>query len=214
VGRSRGARRLPSAMQRDSLRRVRGGNVGRAVAAVGAVVSVVAWPRLAPAPPRLPPDRATPLVAAVPTAGPSGPAGRNRRPAQADGPAGARTAQADGPAGAGTARAAVASRRRARRRPSRATADATRAGERGRRPSRRRRAAKARRAPAGRAKPAGPGPPTGPPPAGPPSAGPPSAPPPDPLRSPASPPVAHRAAPAPVRPHATPPPPTEFDFER
>jgi len=74
-------------MQRDLLRRVRWGNVGRAVAVVAAVAAIVAWPRLEPAPPRLPPDRATPLVVASPPPPetPPAPAGRRaaRRPRSA-----------------------------------------------------------------------------------------------------------------------------------
>ncbi len=49
-------------MRTDVLRRVRWGNVALAAAAATVLAAVVAWPRLAPAPPALPPDAATPLV--------------------------------------------------------------------------------------------------------------------------------------------------------
>ena len=45
-------------------RRVRWGNVGRAAGATAALALVVAWPRLASPPPRLPADRAVPFAAA------------------------------------------------------------------------------------------------------------------------------------------------------
>jgi hypothetical protein len=46
----------------DVLRRIRWGNVALAVAVAAALFAVLAWPRLAPAPPGLPPDAAAPLV--------------------------------------------------------------------------------------------------------------------------------------------------------
>jgi hypothetical protein len=56
----------------DVVRRVRWGNVGRAVGAVALVAAVVAWPRLAAAPARVPEREAVPVV--------GGPAGTSARP--------------------------------------------------------------------------------------------------------------------------------------
>src|SRR5262245_15797432 len=49
-------------MERDLLRRVRWGNLGRVAGLAVVVVLVVAWPRLEPAPPKLPGDGARPVV--------------------------------------------------------------------------------------------------------------------------------------------------------
>ena len=52
-------------MRRDVLRRVRWGNLTVACGALLCLGAVVAWPRLGPSAPRLPPDAATPLVKAA-----------------------------------------------------------------------------------------------------------------------------------------------------
>jgi hypothetical protein len=64
-------------MQRELVRRVRWGNLGRAAAVVAVVGAVVAWPRLGPAPPRVPSGAAVPIVAAPGSA----PARRRMTPA-------------------------------------------------------------------------------------------------------------------------------------
>src|SRR3954451_18837888 len=46
----------------DVLRRVRWGNVALTAAVLAALADVIAWPRLAPAPSRLPSDTAQPVV--------------------------------------------------------------------------------------------------------------------------------------------------------
>src|SRR4051794_28058982 len=46
----------------DVLRRVRWGNVALTAAVLAALAAAIAWPRLAPAPSKLPPDAAAPLV--------------------------------------------------------------------------------------------------------------------------------------------------------
>jgi hypothetical protein len=56
-------------MRRDVLRRVRWGNVALAATVITILAAVVAWPRLAPAPPALPPDTARPLVSDEPAGG-------------------------------------------------------------------------------------------------------------------------------------------------
>lgn len=54
-------------MGSELLRRVRWRNIARVVAAVGVVAVVVAWPRLAPAPPQLPDPVARPFLTAPAT---------------------------------------------------------------------------------------------------------------------------------------------------
>ena len=49
--------------------RIRWGNVGRAAVVVGVLALAVAWPRLAPETPRLPPDEGIPLASPSPDAG-------------------------------------------------------------------------------------------------------------------------------------------------
>jgi hypothetical protein len=56
-------------MRRDVLRRVRWGNVALAATVIAVLAAVVAWPRLASAPPALPPDTARPLVRDEPAGG-------------------------------------------------------------------------------------------------------------------------------------------------
>src|SRR3954468_15760316 len=75
----------------DVLRRVRWGNVALTAAVLAALAAVIAWPRLAPAPSRLPSDTAQPVVeeatqrqaAPAPRAQPARrreePAGKSRR---------------------------------------------------------------------------------------------------------------------------------------
>ena len=46
--------------------RVRWGNVGRAAVVAGVLALAVAWPRLAPEPPRLPSDEGIPLASPTP----------------------------------------------------------------------------------------------------------------------------------------------------
>src|SRR5262245_40022566 len=60
-------------MGRDVLRRVRWGNVALAAAVVAALATVIAWPRLAPAPPGLPGDSAQPVVGVDDAPGPGSP---------------------------------------------------------------------------------------------------------------------------------------------
>src|SRR3954447_20657876 len=71
-GRIGSGRRLPVFMPPDSLlRRVRWGNLARLLALPAVVLLVVLWPRLSPAPPRLP-------AARPPAPPPPGGAGRGR----------------------------------------------------------------------------------------------------------------------------------------
>src|SRR3954453_16069382 len=58
-------------VQRSLTRRIRWGNVGRLAAVLGVAALVVAWPRLAPAPPRVP-AREPVAVEPAPTARPDG----------------------------------------------------------------------------------------------------------------------------------------------
>src|SRR5215207_5785758 len=70
-GRAPAMRRLRRGM------RVRWGNVGRAAVVLAILAAAVAWPRLAPAPPRLPGDEGIPLASPRPPKGPGArPAGR------------------------------------------------------------------------------------------------------------------------------------------
>jgi hypothetical protein len=65
-GRAPPAPDLPLYMRGEGWRRVRWGNVGRAVAVFAVVAAVVAWPRLEPGPPQLPSDAATPVATPSP----------------------------------------------------------------------------------------------------------------------------------------------------
>jgi hypothetical protein len=94
-------------MRRDVLGRVRWGNVALVATVLAALAVVVAWPRLAPAPPSLPPDTPRPLVDGARAAGEVGETPGGRRDGR-------------GRAGAGGRR-----RRTGRRRAARTAADET-----------------------------------------------------------------------------------------
>src|SRR4051794_26268090 len=71
AGASRACRGARDGVQRSLTRRIRWGNVGRLAAVLGVAALVVAWPRLAPAPPGVPADEPV-AVEPAPTARPDG----------------------------------------------------------------------------------------------------------------------------------------------
>ena len=96
-GRADGPWRLARGMRGERPGRVRWGSAGRAAVVLGLLALAIAWPRLAPPPPRLPSDAGIPVA----------PAGR-RRGARASGRNG--SARRSGSGRAGRARAAGACR--------------------------------------------------------------------------------------------------------